>query len=74
MRAKVKADYRYPTLRAFGGVDFNKREFTFVPSGAEQEATAHPFLELETEQPEPGGTLPAPSGMLEKPKRGRRSK
>lgn len=53
MRAKVKADYRFQFIKAFGGVDFSKREYTPIPTGYEDDARQHPFLEIEDPAPEP---------------------
>lgn len=47
MKAKVKNGYRWPTLIAFNGVEFNKKEFTLVPPAFEKEAEKNPNLEFE---------------------------
>ena len=49
MRAKVKASYRWPTLIAFNGIEFNKKEFALVPQAFEKEAARHPNLELDVD-------------------------
>ena len=46
MEAKVKSNHRWGTVTAFGGLEFVKSEFRKVPAGLEQEAQAHPFLEI----------------------------
>jgi hypothetical protein len=48
MKAKVKANYRWATLIALSGIEFNKKEFTLVPPPYEQEALRNPNLEIES--------------------------
>lgn len=45
MQAKVKADYRWPAVVAFGGHEYVKTEFRPVPAGCEAEAQRHPYIE-----------------------------
>jgi hypothetical protein len=49
MRARVKSDFRWRTVIAFGGHEFVKDEYRSVPSGCEEAAKLHPFLEVEPE-------------------------
>lgn len=46
MEAKVKSEYRWNIVTAFGGIEFVKSEFRKVPAGFEKEAQAHPCLEI----------------------------
>src|SRR5688572_13401873 len=46
MQAKVKPDYFLPSLIAFSGVEFIKKEWRTVPEGLEAEAEAHPNLDV----------------------------
>jgi len=46
MQAKVKQEYFLPSLIAFSGVEFIKKEWRPVPVGAEAEAEAHPNLDV----------------------------
>ncbi len=46
MQAKVKQDYFLPSLIAFSGVEFTKKEWRAVPVSAEDEAKAHPSLDV----------------------------
>lgn len=45
MQAKVKQNYRYKTLVAFG-IEFIKGELREVPAEREAEAKRHPSLEI----------------------------
>lgn len=55
MQAKVKADYRWPAVVAFGGHEYVKSEFRPVPAGCEAEAQRHPHIE----------TAPDPAARVE---------
>lgn len=46
MQAKVKNDYRWKTVVAFGGIEYVKNEWRPVPAGLEHNAQAHPFLDV----------------------------
>jgi hypothetical protein len=56
MFARVKADHRYPVVKAFSGQIFVKYEYRPVPKGCEKEAEAHPYFDLVDVLPDP----PAP--------------
>jgi hypothetical protein len=60
MNAKLKSDYRWNTIRAFGGSEFVKSEFRPVPAGQEVEAKAHPYLEIEPEAEPVADAKPEP--------------
>jgi len=51
MRARVKADYIYPAMRACGGTMFNKTDWTEVPPEQEKSAVVNADLEIEAEEP-----------------------
>ena len=54
MNARVKQDARWKIVTAFGGIEYNQREYVKVPEGFEQAARTHEFLEIEPEgEPEP---------------------
>lgn len=46
MQARVKPGYRWPTLLAFGGHEFSKRDWSTVPPDFEAEALKHEDLEI----------------------------
>jgi hypothetical protein len=46
MQARVKPGYRWPTLLAFGGHEFSKRDWSTVPPDFEDEALKHEDLEI----------------------------
>jgi hypothetical protein len=46
LEARVRADYRIPSVTAFGGREYVKGEWRLVPEGQADSAGAHPFLEV----------------------------
>ena len=52
MRARVKQDYRWKEVMAFGGHEYTKDEYRPVPPECEEEAGRHPFMEIEAEKAE----------------------
>lgn len=48
MKAKVKADWTYPTIQACAGETFDKLTFRPVPADREAEALRNPYLEIES--------------------------
>jgi len=52
MFAKVVDDCRWTTVKALGGLIFNKRSWTRVPNGLEKEAMCHQMLEVTDEVPD----------------------
>jgi hypothetical protein len=52
MKARVKADYPWSTVRAFAGHEYTKRDWRPVPPGHEQEARLHQFLDVDAVTPE----------------------
>jgi len=47
MRARVKADCRWSSITAFGGLEMVRDEWRQVPAGCEDEARRNPYLEVE---------------------------
>jgi len=46
LEARVKDDYRNPSVTAFGGREYVKGVWRIVPEGQADSAAAHPYLEL----------------------------
>lgn len=46
MKARLKADYIYPVIRACGGAEFVKTEWRSVPAEHEKAALVHGDLEI----------------------------
>jgi len=46
LQAKVKEDYKFPTVRAFTGREYVKDYWRDVPLGVDDEAKRHPYLEI----------------------------
>jgi len=75
MRAKVKDDYRWRSVKLCAGTEFIKGTYSDVPAGFEAEAKRSGMLEFEPEpKPEPIEIVIDPEihGEDEQPKRGRR--
>lgn len=52
MKARVRPDTRWHSVTACAGVHFNKRHWTEIPVGLEEEALNHPYLEVELDEAE----------------------
>jgi hypothetical protein len=54
LQAKVKPDARHKTVTAFGGHEFTKHDWTYVPEHvAAAEVEANPFLDVRSTAVEP---------------------
>lgn len=66
MKARVKQDYRWKTVTAFGGKEFTKGEWRKVPAGFEEFARRHEALETDEvkEEPKKQDEVPTAEALL----------
>lgn len=58
MQARIRPDCLWKVVQAFGGMEYVKYEWRYVPVANEEEAQRHPFLEVEGGLTEPAVILP----------------